>query len=66
MKRKKLNYGCVKGYADGGKVELYEKPKMKPHVPAKVVDPIASKVKSSPGGPHTPGEKAKRAKRNPR
>jgi hypothetical protein len=35
---------------------------MKPHVPVKVKSPILEKVKGSPGGPHTPGEKEKRAK----
>ena len=32
---------------------------MPPHVPGKIVDPIP---KGDPGGPHTPGAKAKRAK----
>jgi len=36
--------------------------KMKPHKPAKVKSPILEKMKSSPGGPQTPGEKAKRKK----
>lgn len=54
--RKKLKYGTHK-YADGGKVELYEKPKMKPHVPPRVKDPIAEKVTGPPGGDQTPGAK---------
>jgi len=39
---------------------------MKPHVPAKVKSPILEKAKErghGPGGPHTPGAKAKRAKK---
>lgn len=50
----KLKYGVHK-YDDGGKVELYEKPKMKPHVPPRVEDPI--KPKGPPGGNQTPGAK---------
>jgi hypothetical protein len=40
------------GLADGGKIE------MKPHVPAKVKDPIKEKMKGvPPGGSQTPGAK---------
>lgn len=53
--RKKLKYGVHK-YADGGKVELYEKPKLK-YTPEKVKDPIAEKVVAPPGGDQTPGAK---------
>ena len=34
--------------------------KLKPHVPPRVKNPI--KTKNPPGGPHTPGAKADRAK----
>lgn len=53
MRRKHTyaNASQVKCYSDGGKV------KMKPHVPPRVKDPIKEKMKSSPGGPMTPGEK---------
>jgi hypothetical protein len=52
--RKKLKYG-THTYADGGRVELYEKPKLKPHVPPRVEDPIAPQ--GPPGGDQTPGAK---------
>lgn len=54
--RIKHKYGCHNAMADGGKVEKPEKPKMKPHVPAKIVDPIPKskhklkRVKKADGG----------------
>ena len=55
----KLKYGMHE-YADGGKVDLYEKPKLKKPPLPKVKDPIK---KGSPGGPHTPGAKGTYPKR---
>lgn len=49
------NGGQVKGYADGGEVKKNPLP---PHVPPKIKDPIPPAT--NPGGPHTPGAKAKR------
>lgn len=37
---------------------------LKPPKMQKVKSPILESMKSSPGGPHTPGEKAKRAAAN--
>lgn len=40
-----------------------DKPKMKPYKPAKVTSPILDRMKErgyGPGGPQTPGAKAKR------
>ena len=39
------------------------KNKLKPPKIPRVASPILEKMKSSPGGPHTPGEKAKRKKK---
>lgn len=38
---------------------MADKPKMKPHIPPRIKDPIP---KGDPGGPHTPGAKEKRRK----
>lgn len=46
-----------------GRREQNRATEMKPHKPAKVKSPILESMTSSPGGPHTPGEKAKRKKK---
>jgi len=50
----------VHKYADGGKVVKRET-NLKPHVPPRRKSPILEKA-GDPGGPHTPGAKAKRKK----
>ena len=52
------NGGQVKCYADGGEVKAEKPADRIKYTPGKVKDPIAS---GEPGGPHTPGAKAKRA-----
>lgn len=56
--RIKHKYGCM--MADGGTVK--KKKPMKPHVPPRVKSPILEGA-GDPGGPHTPGAKAKRKKK---
>lgn len=58
--RIKHKYGCHNAMADGGPVK--KKKPMKPHVPPRVKSPILEDA-GDPGGPHTPGAKAKRKKK---